>query len=184
MAIMNIVKYGDPILNNKCRSVAEFSNLESIIEDMFDSMYEAEGIGLAANQVGLNMHLFIIDITHTDEVNDTHTFMNSKIISHSEEKTFFQEGCLSLPGIALDVKRPEKIELEYQTIDQKWHKHEFGGLLSRAIQHEMDHLNGIFIVDRVSEVEKIKYKKELKTIEADSKDYLSRTHKNKEKFVL
>ena len=61
MAMMNIVKYGDPILNNKCRSVAEFSNLESIIEDMFDSMYEAEGIGLAANQVGLNMHLFILD---------------------------------------------------------------------------------------------------------------------------
>ena len=71
-----------------------------------------------------------------------------------------------------------------QTIDQKWHKHEFEGLLSRAIQHEMDHLNGIFIVDRVSEVEKIKYKKELKTIEEDSKDYLSRTHINKEKFVL
>ena len=184
MAIMNIVKYGDPILNNKCRLVAEFSKLESIIEDMFDSMYEAEGIGLAANQVGLNMHLFIIDVTHTDEVEDTHIFINSKIISWSGEKTFFQEGCLSLPGIALDVERPEKIELEYQTIDQKWHKHEFEGLLSRAIQHEMDHLNGIFIVDRVSEVEKIKYKKELKTIEADSKDYLSRTHKNKEKFVL
>ena len=186
MGIMNIVKYGDPILNNKCRLVTEFSNLESIIEDMFDSMYEAEGIGLAANQVGLNMHLFIIDVTHTDEVDDTHIFINSKIISRSEEKTFFQEGCLSLPGIALDVERPEKIELEYQTIDEKWHKHEFEGLLSRAIQHEMDHLNGIFIVDRVSEIEKIKYKKELKTIEADSKDYQnqSRTHKSKEKFVL
>ena len=184
MSIMNIVKYGDPILNNKCKLVTEFSNLESIIDDMFDSMYEAEGIGLAANQVGLNMHLFIIDVTHTDEVEDTHIFINSKIISWSGEKTFFQEGCLSLPGIALDVERPEKIELEYQTIDEKWHKHEFEGLLSRAIQHEMDHLNGIFIVDRVSEIEKIKYKKELKTIEADSKDYLSRTHKNKEKFVL
>ena len=184
MAIMNIVKYGDPILNNKCRSVTDFSNIESIIEDMFDSMYEAEGIGLAANQVGLNMNLFIIDVTHTDEVEATHIFINSKITSRSREKSFFQEGCLSLPGIALDVERPEKIELEYQTIDEKWHKHEFEGLLSRAIQHEMDHLNGIFIVDRVSEVEKIKYKKELKTIEADSKDYLSRTHKNKEKFVL
>ena len=184
MGIMNIVKYGDPILNNKCRLVAEFSNLESIIENMFDSMYEAEGIGLAANQVGLDMNLFIIDVTHTDEVEDTHIFINSKITSRSGEKTFFQEGCLSLPGIALDVERPEKIELEYQTIDEKWHKHEFEGLLSRAIQHEMDHLNGIFIVDRVSEVEKIKYKKELKTIEADSKDYLSRTRKNKEKFVL
>ena len=78
-----------------------------------------------------------------------------------------------------------EIELQFKaSIDEKWHKHEFEGLLSRAIQHEMDHLNGIFIVDRVSEIEKIKYKKELKTIEADSKDYLSRAPKSKEKFVL
>ena len=182
MSIMNIVKYGDPILNNKCKLVTEFSNLESIIEDMFDSMYEAEGIGLAANQVGLNMHLFIIDVTHTDEVDDTHIFINSKIISRSEEKTFFQEGCLSLPGIALDVERPEKIELEYQTIDQKWHKHEFEGLLSRAIQHEMDHLNGTFIIDRVGEVEKIKYQTELKEMKKNSSKRMS--SKSDKRFVL
>ena len=184
MAVMNIVKYGDPVLNNKCPSVVQFSSLESIIEDMFDSMYEAEGIGLAANQVGLNMNLFIIDVTHTDEIEDTHIFINSEIISHHGEKTLFQEGCLSLPGIALDVERPEKVILKYQTIDKKWHENEFEGLLSRAIQHEMDHLNGIFIVDRVSEIEKIKYKKELKRLEKDSKINLKNSYKNKEKFVL
>ena len=89
---------------------------------------------------------------------------------------------MSLPGIALDVERPEKIVLKYQTADQEWHEDEFEGLLSRAIQHEMDHLNGIFIVDRVSEIEKIKYKNELKKLVADSK--YSQKNKNKENFVL
>ena len=182
MATLDIVKYGDPVLNKKCNSVSQFSNIKLVIENMFDSMYEAEGIGLAANQVGLNMNLFIIDVTHTDEAEDTHVFINSEILTYNGEKTFFQEGCLSLPGIALDVERPEKIVLKYQTSDQEWHEDEFEGLLSRAIQHEMDHLNGIFIVDRVSKIEKIKYKNELKKLAADSK--YSQKNKNKENFVL
>ena len=182
MVKSDIVKYGDPVLNRKCDFVSKFSNIKLVIENMFDSMYEAEGIGLAANQVGLNMNLFIIDVTHTDEAEDTHVFINSEILAYNGEKTFFQEGCLSLPGIALDVERPEKIVLKYQTVDQEWHEDEFEGLLSRAIQHEMDHLNGIFIVDRVSEIEKIKYKNELKKLLADSKHSLK--NKNKENFVL
>ena len=182
MAILDIVKYGNPVLNKKCKSVSQFSNIQLVVENMFDSMYEAEGIGLAANQIGLNMNLFIIDVTHTDETDDTHVFINSEILSYNGEKTFFQEGCLSLPGIALDVERPEKVVLRYQTIDQKWHEDEFDGLLSRAIQHEMDHLNGIFIVDRVSKIEKIKYKNELKKLLADSK--FIQKNKNKEDFVL
>ena len=180
MATLDITKYGHPVLNKKCKSVSQFSDIQFVIENMFDSMYEAEGIGLAANQVGLNMNLFILDVTHTDEAEDTHVFINSEILAYNGEKIFFQEGCLSLPGIALNVERPEKITLKYQTIDQEWHEDEFEGLLSRAIQHEMDHLNGIFIVDRVSEIEKIKYKNELKKLEADSKQ----SQKNKKNFVL
>ena len=182
MATLDIAKYGHPVLNKKCKSVSQFSDIQLVIENMFDSMYEAEGIGLAANQIGLNMNLFIIDVTHTDETDDTHVFINSEILAYNGEKTFFQEGCLSLPGIALDVQRPEKVVLKYQTMDQKWHEDEFEGLLSRAIQHEMDHLNGVFIVDRVSKVEKIKYKNELKKLLADSK-YIQK-NKNKEDFVL
>ena len=182
MATLDITKYGHPVLNKKCKSVSQFSDIQLVIENMFDSMYEAEGIGLAANQVGLNMNLFIIDVTHTDEAEDTHVFINSEILAYNGEKTFFQEGCLSLPGIVLDVERPEKVVLKYQTVDQEWHEDEFEGLLSRAIQHEMDHLNGIFIVDRVSNIEKIKYKNELKKLLADSK--YSQKNKNKENFVL
>ena len=182
MATLDIAKYGHPVLNKKCKSFSQFSDIQLVIENMFDSMYEAEGIGLAANQIGLNMNLFIIDVTHTDETDDTHVFINSEILAYNGEKTFFQEGCLSLPGIALDVERPEKVVLKYQTMDQEWHEDEFEGLLSRAIQHEMDHLNGIFIVDRVSKIEKIKYKNELKKLLADSK-YIQK-NKNKEDFVL
>ena len=79
MATLDIVKYGDPVLNKKCNSVSQFSDIKLVIENMFDSMYEAEGIGLAANQVGLNMNLFIIDVTHTDEAENTHVFINSEI---------------------------------------------------------------------------------------------------------
>ena len=84
-------------------------------------------------------------------------------------KKEYQEGCLSLPGIALEVIRPENVILKYQTIDQKWHQDEFSGLMSRAIQHEIDHLNGVFIVDRISESEKIKYKNQLRIIEDNTK---------------
>ncbi len=182
MATLDIVKYGDPVLNKKCNSVSQFSDIKLVIENMFDSMYEAEGIGLAANQVGLNMNLFIIDVTHTDEAEDVHIFINSEIVALHGENTFFQEGCLSLPGIALDVERPEKVVLKYQTVDQDWHEDEFEGLLARAIQHEMDHLKGVFIVDRVSEIEKIKYKNELEKLASDSK--YNKKRRNKENFVL
>ena len=181
--MMEIVKYGNPILNQKCRNIINFKNLQSIVDKMFDSMYEAEGIGLAANQIGLDMNIFIIDVTHTEETDDVHIFINPSIISKHGENSRFQEGCLSLPGIALDIKRPSNVILKYQTIDQEWHKNEFTGLLSRAIQHEMDHLNGVFIIDRVSEIEKIKYQNELNILEKDSKRKLKQLS-NQNNFVL
>ena len=182
MAVLEIVHYGNPILRKKCEPVKDTLTIESIIDDMFDSMYEAEGIGLAANQVGLDMNLFIIDVTHTDEAEDTHIFINGAIIATDGDDKVFQEGCLSMPGIALDVIRPEKVTLKYQGIDGEWHENEFDGLLGRAIQHEMDHLNGIFIIDRVGEVEKIKYQTELKEMEKNSNKRIS--SKSEKRFVL
>ena len=134
-----------------------------------------DGVGLAANQIGIDSRVCVVKVTKPI------ILINPEIIGKFG-KSFFQEGCLSLPGIALDVERPEKVVLKYQTMDQEWHEDEFEGLLSRAIQHEMDHLNGIFIVDRVSNIEKIKYKNELKKLLADSK--YSQKNKNKENFVL
>ena len=183
MAVLKVVNYGNPILRKVCESVKDFTKLDAIIVDMFDSMYEAEGIGLAANQVGIDLNLFIIDITHTEESESTHTFINSSIIETGGDEELFQEGCLSLPGIALDVLRPEKVKLKYQTLDEQWHEDEFEGLLARAIQHEMDHLNGVFIVDRVSEIERIQYQKDLKELERKSKSLIS-SDLNQKGFVL
>ena len=183
MAVKNIVHYGDPILRKKCDSLKDFSNIDPLLDDMFDSMYEAEGIGLAANQIGLDMNLFIIDVTHTEETETPHVFINSKIISKYGDEGVYQEGCLSLPGISLDVLRPEKVTLKYQTPDEEWHEDEFEGLLSRAIQHETDHLNGIYIIDRVSEIEKIQYQTELKEIEKISKKRY-KVQTGKKGFVL
>tara|TARA_B100000405_G_scaffold265537_1_gene202637 strand:- start:24 stop:575 length:552 start_codon:yes stop_codon:yes gene_type:complete len=183
MAVLEVVNYGNPILRKVCEPVKDFTNLDAVVDDMFDSMYEAEGIGLAANQVGIDLNLFIIDITHTEESESTHIFINSSIIETGGDEELFQEGCLSLPGIALDVLRPEKVKLRYQTLDERWHEDEFEGLLARAIQHEMDHLNGVFIVDRVSEVEKIQYQKELKDLEIKSKSLIS-SDLNQKGFVL
>jgi peptide deformylase len=183
MAVLKVVNYGNPILRKVCESVKDFTKLDAIVIDMFDSMYEAEGIGLAANQVGIDLNLFIIDITHTEESEKTHTFINSSIIETSGDEALFQEGCLSLPGIALDVLRPKKVKLKYQTLDERWHEDEFEGLLARAIQHEMDHLNGVFIVDRVSEIERIQYQKDLKELERKSKSLIS-SDLNQKGFIL
>jgi len=167
MSAVNIVKYGDPRLNKACKAVKDFSILPDIISDMYDSMYEAEGIGLAANQIGVDLNLFIIDITHTEEADEPAEFINSKIVGFRGESTF-SEGCLSIPGVEFEIKRPEFITLQYQKLDGSKHEKEFGGLYARAIQHEMDHLNGKLIVDHVSSIAKLRYKSQLKEIKENA----------------
>tara|TARA_A100001011_G_C13536570_1_gene526740 strand:- start:57 stop:500 length:444 start_codon:yes stop_codon:yes gene_type:complete len=147
-------------------------------------MYEEEGIGLAANQVGVDINVFIIDISHTDETDEPNIFINPEIIMKTGDKTVYAEGCLSLPGVTLDVLRPKNIILRYQTRDEVWHENEFSGLLSRAIQHEMDHLNGIFIIDRVSELDKMKYKKDLLSIKTNAEKISTRRKTNTKNFIL
>ena len=167
MALMDVVHYGDPILRKKCNSVKDFSKLESLLNDMFDTMYEENGIGLAANQVGFDMNLFIIDISGIEEDEKTRIFINGEIIN-SEGESWFEEGCLSIPDIRLNVNRPYIIKFKYQDEKGQEHEEDFDGLLARAIQHEVDHLNGVFIVDRVSKSEKMSVAKELKDIEKNS----------------
>ena len=167
MSVLEVVHYGDPILRKKCNSVKDFSKLESLLNDMFDTMYEENGIGLAANQVGFDMNLFIIDISGIEEDEKTRVFINGEIIN-SEGESWFEEGCLSIPDIRLNVKRPDIIKFKYQDEKGREFEDEFDGLLARAIQHEVDHLNGVFIVDRVSKSEKMSVAKELKDIEKNS----------------
>ena len=163
MPIKDVIKYGDPRLRKVCKTVVDFSVLPAMVSEMYDSMYEAEGIGLAAIQIGIDLHLFIIDITNTDDADETAEFVNSKIVDYRGEVTF-AEGCLSVPGIEFDIERPEFITLQFEKIDGSKHEQEFGGLYARAIQHEMDHLNGKLIVDHVSSLTRLRYKSQLKTI--------------------
>ena len=182
MSVLEVVNYGNPILRNKCSQVTDFSKLPGFIDDMFDTMYEEEGIGLAANQVGVNMNLFIIDISHTDDNEFPRIFINGEIIS-SKGESIFSEGCLSIPEVALDVTRPENIIFKFQDIHEKWCEEEFDGLLARAIQHEIDHLNGVLIIDLVSEMQRLKVNKEVKRIKSDSMTKLKQ-HSITKGFVL
>ena len=174
MAVKGILKYGDPILRKRCKNVEDFGTISNLVEDMFDTMYEEDGIGLASNQIGENLHLFVIDISHTDENEEPRIFINSSIQTKNGE-CLSLEGCLSIPGIQVEVKRSESVTLKYSTLDGSKKEEEFDGLLARAIQHEIDHLNGIFIVDRLSDLAKMQFKKELKSIknEAVKKSTLS-----------
>ena len=182
MAVLEVVKYGNPILRKKCSMVTDFSKLSDFIDNMFDTMYEEEGIGLAANQVGVGMNLFVRDISHTDENEFPRIFVNGEIIS-SDDESIFSEGCLSIPQVALEVKRPENIVFKYQDIREKWHEEEFDGLLARAIQHEIDHLNGVLIIDLVSEMQRVRVNQEIKKIKKHSEAKLKQQSITK-RFVL
>jgi peptide deformylase len=164
MAVREVVHYGDPILRKVCKPVKDFKKLSSLIDDMFDTMYEESGVGLAANQIGVDLNLFIIDISGIEEETESvHIFINGEIMESSGE-SWFEEGCLSIPNIRLEVKRPEFIQFKYQDETGTEHIEEMGGLLARAIQHEIDHLKGVFIVDRVTKTVKMTVENDLKMI--------------------
>ena len=167
MALLDVVHYGNPILRKECKPVTDYKILPEIIENMFDTMYEEDGIGLAANQVGIDLNLMIIDVSHTGETEDACIFVNGEIIDSSGSSEM-EEGCLSIPEVRLPIKRPEKIRFKYQLPDGSEHIDEFSGLLGRVIQHEMDHLKGVFIIDRVNPLLVLNFKKKLKEIKGNS----------------
>jgi peptide deformylase len=167
MAILPVTLYGDRILRKKIDEVKEV-DLETIelIKNMFDTMNNANGIGLAANQVGVNKKIFIVDISKVEDFEDQKpvVFVNPKIIKYSEEKTVLEEGCLSIPDLRADIERSEKITIVYKDTDMNEHTLEADKLLARTIQHEYDHLLGILFPDLVDEETQKKLKKPLNKI--------------------
>ncbi len=144
MALRNIRKYGDEVLRKKCREVEEIDKRTiTLIKDMFDTMYEADGVGLAAPQVGILKRLFVVDIGDGPLV-----FINPEIIETSG-KQIGEEGCLSIPGEMEEVMRPNYVRA--RAINEKGEEFEIEAeeLLARAILHEYDHLNGTLFIDRV-----------------------------------
>ena len=164
-----IVAFGSPVLRKKCIEItSEYSQLNNLIENMWETMYHANGVGLAAPQINKSIRLFLIDTTpfiENEEKDDViaikKTFINPRIIEETGDEWDYNEGCLSIPGIRAEVTRPETILLKYQDIEQNIHETYFTGLVSRVIQHEMDHLDGKLFIDYLSQTKRILIKKRL-----------------------
>lgn len=152
MSILRIVKYPNELLKKKSKDVKYFDKkLANLVSNMFDTMHKHNGIGLAAVQIGILKNVIVIDID-IEEQQFKSEIINPTIISYSDNKTVMTEGCLSVPKQALEVLRPEKIVVEFFKLDGKKCKIEADGLLAKCFQHEIDHLNGITIVDRNKEL--------------------------------
>ena len=167
MPILPITVCGDKILRKKVAKVKDVDNqVIKLITDMFDTMHNAKGIGLAANQVGVNKQIFVVDISVMEGYENTKpiAFINPKIIERSEETSVYEEGCLSIPDQHEEVTRPKKIIIEYQDTDLKTQTLEADELLARVIQHEYDHLQGVLFTDLVDDETKKKLKKALNKI--------------------
>ena len=152
MARLDIRIYGDEVLRKKTKFVKQFDKkLEKLVHDMFETMYEAQGIGLAAPQVGILRKVIVVDTTEPDE---KYALINPKIIWYSPEMDLMKEGCLSIPGVDGEVSRPAGIRVKAQAVDGEEFELAASGLLARCIQHEMDHLNGILFVDHLRDSER------------------------------
>ncbi|HEV2463005.1 MAG TPA: peptide deformylase [Acidobacteriaceae bacterium] len=148
--LREIVKYPDPVLEKRGEPVTEFNDeLRALVDDMFESMYAAKGIGLAAPQIGLSKRLTVIDVSFKEKPEDKIVLVNPEIVSR-EGKQYEEEGCLSLPEIREKVSRAAKVRVKAQDLQGKWFEIEGEELLARAFQHEIDHLDGILFFRRVS----------------------------------
>lgn len=175
--ILPIVAYGDPVLRKAGKEIdPDYPELETLITNMKETMYNADGVGLAAPQIGKSLRLFLVDASPFAEDKEleedereflktfNHVFINPKIIKEEGEEWAFNEGCLSIPEVREDVFRHEKITIEYQ--DEKFEKHTqvLTGLAARVFQHEYDHIEGILFTDKLSSLKKRLIKKKLDNI--------------------
>lgn len=165
--ILPIVAYGDPVLKKKATDIPQdYPELSVLIENMYETMYNANGVGLAGPQVGLSLRIFVIDATPfaedesltEEEVKQLtglkKVFINPKIDATDGEEWAFNEGCLSIPEINEDVFRPEEITITYLDENLQAHTDTFDGLAARVIQHEYDHIEGILFTDKLSSLKK------------------------------
>lgn len=149
MTIIDIRKYGDEVLRTPCKKVTKISSkVKKLIDDLLDSMYAANGVGLAAPQIGVNMNVFVIDVSHEDDPPDPIVFVNPVIVK-KEGAVLSHEGCLSFPDVYINVKRYDRVIVKAHDYKNRPFSLNVknGTLLCRAIQHEYDHLNGILFVD-------------------------------------
>lgn len=172
-----IVAYGDPVLKKKAVEItSEYNGLKELISNMYETMYGAYGVGLAAPQVGRSIRLFLVDtapFAEDESLTDAEksalsqfkkTFINPKILEQTGNEWAFNEGCLSIPNIREDVMRKPNITIQYQDENFDTHIEEYDGLIARVIQHEYDHIEGVLFTDKVSSLKKRLLKGKLNSI--------------------
>jgi peptide deformylase len=160
MAIRRIYETPDPVLRQISEPVETFDKeLKTLVSDMFETMYVAPGIGLAAVQVGVPIRLLVIDLQEPDKeggeaVRDPRVFINPEILWHSDSEVPYTEGCLSVPEQYAEVMRPDRVRARWQDESGKSHEEQIDGLLAVCLQHEMDHLNGVLFIDHLSRLKR------------------------------
>lgn len=166
--ILPVYTYNHPVLKSATAPVADMSDeLQAFINNMFETMYHANGIGLAANQVGKGLCLTVIDISDSEDTTNTErprVLINPVIEAYSDEEEEFEEGCLSLPDFHDKVIRPSAIQVRFLDESMKEHVIQTDGLLARVMQHEIDHLNGIYFFERLSPLRRTLASSKLKKI--------------------
>ena len=155
MALRDILILPDKRLRLVSEPVKKIDrDLKALVDDMFETMYEAPGIGLAAIQVGVPKRVVVMDLSKKDEEQERRIFINPAIVSTSEEEATYEEGCLSIPEIYEEVTRPTHVRVTYLDLDGKEQGLEANGLLATCIQHEIDHLNGVLFIDHISKLKR------------------------------
>jgi len=166
--IYPIVAYGDPVLKKQAQDIVQGeTDVKQLVSDMFETMYEANGIGLAAPQIGKSLRLFVVDGTEVDEPGlegFKMAFINPEILEEEGAEWGYEEGCLSIPHIREEIKRQPTLRIRY--FDEEWQEHEktFDGMAARIIQHEYDHIEGVLFTDYLSAFKKRLLKNKLASI--------------------
>ena len=194
--ILPIVAYGDPVLRKEAKEIdADYPKLNELLENMYETMYAARGVGLAAPQIGLPIRIFIVDASpFADDEELTKeeqkelegfnkTFINARILEEHGDEWAFNEGCLSIPEVREDVFRQPEIVIEYEDENFKTHKETITGIAARIVQHEYDHIEGILFTDKLSPLKKRLIKSKLNKISTGkiNIDYRMRFPKAKKK---
>jgi peptide deformylase len=155
MASRTIITLPDKRLRRISEPVGKITaEIKKLVEDMFETMYDAPGIGLAAVQVGVLKRVVTMDLSKKEGATEPKVFINPEIVWRSEEQSTYEEGCLSIPEVHEDVERPARVKVKYLDLEGKAHEEEAEGLFATCIQHEVDHLNGVLFIDYISKLKR------------------------------
>ena len=169
MALLEIKKFGCPVLRQKATLICDITDeVQQLIEDMFATMYAAEGVGLAAQQVGFTERLLVLDVRPRDPMSEPLAFINPEIL-WTEGECIGEEGCLSLPGIVGDVRRPAQIGVRALDGNGREFETDLDGIVAKALQHEIDHLNGVLIVEHFNAIKRNLVRGQLRKLQREGK---------------